>query len=277
MTDYKKWDHLDVSEDEGDDAEDIKRRHADAVDAKRRDDLRTDVEKAISRRAPNADAAVVAAFVSQQTKDADAADNRGRHVHVIEALAHRPALQEEATTRALCRLAREAADTGDVAKGKIYLEALNTLEACRRFGGALSLFERVCSPADDVSKELRRLYCKGAFGELRLKRFVFERVGEDPQMAVALDRHEREVLAKVLPPPPPPPRPPSGTRWLWWLCAGAGIAAASSRVFAPRAAALPPPDLQAEEEAELLRQIDEDQRRVDEARRRLESMRKRGR
>ena len=270
MTDYKKWDHLDVSEDEGDDAEDIKRRHADAVDAKRRDDLRTDVEKAISRRAPNADAAVVAAFVSQQTKDADAADNRGRHVHVIEALAHRPALQEEATTRALCRLAREAADTGDVAKGKIYLEALNTLEACRRFGGALSLFERVCSPADDVSKELRRLYCKGAFGELRLKRFVFERVGEDPQMAVALDRHEREVLAKVLPPPPPPPRPPSGTRWLWWLCAGAGIAAASSRVFAPRAAVPPPPDLQAEEEAELLRQIDEDQRRVDEARRRLE-------
>ena len=277
MTDYKKWDHLDVSDDDGDDAEDIKRRHADAVDAKRRDDLRTDVEKAISRRAPNADAAVVAAFVSQQTKDADAADNRGRHVHVIEALAHRPALQEEATTRALCRLAREAADTGDVAKGKIYLEALNTLEACRRFGGALSLFERVCSPADDVSKELRRLYCKGAFGELRLKRFVFERVGEDPQMAVALDRHEREVLAKVLPPPPPPPRPPSGTRWLWWLCAGAGIAAASSRVFAPRAAAPPPPDLQAEEEAELLRQIDEDQRRVDEARRRLESMRKRGR
>ena len=146
MTDYKKWDHLDVSDDEdGDDAEDIKRRHADAVDAKRRDDLRTDVEKAISRRAPNADAAVVAAFVSQQTKDADAADNRARHVHVIEALAHRPALQEEATTRALCRLAREAADTGDVAKGKIYLEALNTLEACRRFGGALSLFERVCS------------------------------------------------------------------------------------------------------------------------------------
>ena len=50
-----------------------------------------------------------------------------RHVHVIEALAHRPALQEEATTRALCRLAREAADTGDVAKGKLYLEALNTL------------------------------------------------------------------------------------------------------------------------------------------------------
>ena len=167
------------------------------------------MEKAISRRAPNADAAVVAAFVSQQTKDADALDNRARHVHVIEALAHRPALQEEATTRALCRLAREAADTGDVAKGKIYLEALNTLEACRRFGGALSLFERVCSPADDVSKELRRLYCKGAFGELRLKRFVFERVGEDPQMAAALDRHEREVLAKVLPPPPPPPRPPS--------------------------------------------------------------------
>ena len=162
MTDYKKWDHLDVSDDEdGDDAEDIKRRHADAVDAKRRDDLRTDVEKAISRRAPNADAAVVAAFVSQQTKDADAADNRGRHVHVIEALAHRPALQEEATTRALCRLAREAADTGDVAKGKLYLEALNTLEACRRFGGALSLFERICAPADDVSKELRRLYCKG--------------------------------------------------------------------------------------------------------------------
>ena len=276
MTDYKKWDHLDVSEDEGDDAEDIKRRHADAVDAKRRDDLRTDVEKAISRRAPNADAAVVAAFVSQQTKDADAADNRGRHVHVIEALSHRPALQEEATTRALCRLAREADDTGDVAKGKIYLEALNTLEACRRFGGALSLFERVCSPADDVSKELRRLYCKGAFGELRLKRFVFERVGEDPQMAAALDRHEREVLAKVLP-PPPPPRPPSGTRWLWWLCAGAGIAAASSRVFAPRAAAPPPPDLQAEEEAELLRQIAEDQKRVDEARRRLESMRQRGR
>ena len=277
MTDYKKWDHLDVSDEDEDDAEDIKRRHADAVDAKRRDDLRTDVEKAISRRAPNADAAVVAAFVSQQTKDADAADNRGRHVHVIEALAHRRALQEEATTRALCRLAREAADTGDVAKGKIYLEALNTLEACRRFGGALSLFERVCSPADDVSKELRRLYCKGAFGELRLKRFVFERVGEDPQMAAALDRHEREVLAKVLPPPPPPPRPPSGTRWLWWLCAGAGIAAASSRVFAPRAAAPPPPDLQAEEEAELLRQIAEDQKRVDEARRRLESMRKRGR
>ena len=213
---------------------------------------------------------------SKQTKDADAADNRGRHVHVIEALAHRPALQEEATTRALCRLAREAADTGDVAKGKIYLEALNTLEACRRFGGALSLFERVCSPADDVSKELRRLYCKGAFGELRLKRFVFERVGEDPQMAAALDRHEREVLAKVLP-PPPPPRPPSGTRWLWWLCAGAGLAAASSRVFAPRAAVPPPPDLQAEEEAELLRQIDEDQKRVDEARRRLESMRRRGR
>ena len=229
------------------------------------------------RRAPNADAAVVAAFVSQQTKDADAADNRGRHVHVIEALAHRPALQEEATTRALCRLAREAADTGDVAKGKLYLEALNTLEACRRFGGALSLFERVCSPADDVSKELRRLYCKGAFGELRLKRFVFERVGEDPQMAAALDRHEREVLAKVLPPPPPPPRPPSGTRWLWWLCAGAGLAAASSRVFAPRAAAPPPPDLQAEEEAELLRQIDEDQKRADEARRRLDATRKRGR
>ena len=131
----------------------------DRVDAKRRDDLRTDVEKAISRRAPNADAAVVAAFVSQQTKDADAADNRGRHVHVIEALASRHVLQEETTTRALCRLAREAADTGDVAKGKLYLEALNTLEACRRFGGALSLFERVCSPADDVSKELRRLYC----------------------------------------------------------------------------------------------------------------------
>ena len=244
MTDYKKWDHLDVSDEDDDDAEDIKRRHADAVDAKRRDDLRTDVEKAISRRAPNADAAVVAAFVSQQTKDADALDNRARHVHVIEALAHRPALQEEATTRALCRLAREAADTGDVAKGKLYLEALNTLEACRRFGGALSLFERVCSPADDVSKELRRLYCKGAFGELRLKRFVFERVGEDPQMAAALDRHEREVLAKVLPPPPPPPRPPSGTRWLWWLCAGAGIAAASSRVFAPRAAAPPQTYLQ---------------------------------
>ena len=267
--------------DEGADARDDRDSEADNCRRwKRRDDLRTDVEKAISRRAPNADAAVVAAFVSQQTKDADAADNRARHVHVIEALAHRPALQEEATTRALCRLAREAADTGDVAKGKLYLEALNTLEACRRFGGALSLFERVCSPADDVSKELRRLYCKGAFGELRLKRFVFERVGEDPQMAAALDRHEREVLAKVLPPPPPPPRPPSGTRWLWWLCAGAGIAAASSRVFAPRAAAPPPPDLQAdaaEEEAELLRQIAEDEKRVDEARRRLESIRKRGR
>ena len=39
------------------------------------------------------------------------------------------------------------------------------MEACRRFGGALSLFERICAPADDVLKARRRLYCKGAFGE----------------------------------------------------------------------------------------------------------------
>lgn len=276
MTDYKKWDNLDVSDDE--DAEDVSRRRADAVDAKRREDLRADVEAALSRKAPNADSLVVAAFVSQQAKDAGATDNRDRHVHIIEALVHRPALQADATTRALCRLAREAADTGDVAHGKLYLEALNTLEACRRFGGALSLFERICAPADDVARELRRLYCKGTFGELRLKRFVFERVGEDPQMAAALDKHEREVLAKVLPPPPPPRPTKPGSRWLWWLCAGAGVAAASSRVGLPRLAASshdPRADA-AEEEAELLRQIDEDQRRVDETRRRLESMRKRG-
>ena len=56
------------------------------------------------------------------------------------------------------------------------------------------------------------------------------------------------------------------------------MAAASSRVGLPRLAASshdPRADA-AEEEAELLRQIDEDQRRVAETRRRLESMRKRG-
>ena len=63
---------------------------------------------------------------------------------------------------------------------------------------------------------------------------MFERVGEDPQMAAALDRHEREVLAKCF-----RRRRRRDHRRAAALVAlrGAGLAA-RPRVFAPR---VPPP------------------------------------
>ena len=128
------------------------------------------------------------------------------------------------------------------------------------------------------------------FGELRLKRFVFEKVG-DKAMAEALDAHEQEVLGAILPPAPTPPK--RRANWLKWLgLAFVGLAAVAG---GRRAASLAATDAThtsdasdahgfarnlaedsaaaAAEEAELQRVIAENEARVEEGRRKLAQLR----
>mmetsp|Transcript_4268 Transcript_4268/g.12609 ORF Transcript_4268/g.12609 Transcript_4268/m.12609 type:complete len:299 (+) Transcript_4268:186-1082(+) len=230
MVDYSRWDNLDESDD--DDADEVASggRVAESLEH-RREKLRAAVGSLL-RIHPDGlaseDLATLAYFAAATSREPGATDNRERHLAVIDLLANRPVLASPQASDAMCRAARDAVEAQDDGLGACCLEAVNTLEACRRYGGALALYARICAPADERSRALLALYAENKFGELRLKRHVFG--STDAAMAQALDAHEREVLKSVDPPPPARPRKRS---WLpLWLCglvAVAGLAATTTR------------------------------------------------
>ena len=251
--DYSKWDKLEISDDEFEgtgpppppEPEDGPApRFENQLDA-RREAIRVEVEAALTKnddsRGGRDDRALVAYFVAAQHRDDGATDNRTRHTLIIDLLAKREVLTNEKTTVALCGVARDALDAKEELRGKIAIEAINTIEAARRYNGALALFEAICAPADDRSKALLKAYAAHTFGELRLKRFVFEKV-DSADMRTAMLEHEQEVLKDIDPipePRPPPPRRCGG--WLPWIClmTVVGVGARQGATHLPRLLAVP--------------------------------------
>ena len=239
--DYSKWDNLEISDDEyegsgppppAEPLEGVVERREVTLDAGR-DAIRAHffekLEELDGSKRGRDDRALIAYFVAAQHRDEGATDNRERHVVIIDLLAKRGVLVADETTVALCSIARNSYDAKDEFHGKVAIEAVNTMEACRRYNGALALFEAICAPADDRARALLKAYAAHTFGELRLKRLVFSRVSS-VEMQSAIEAHEAEVLKDIDPPPParPPPKARCGG-WLPWICAMTALGVGAHR------------------------------------------------
>lgn len=212
MVDYSKWDALQIDDDETHVSI-----HGLSAD---REKLRLEVQQLLQKE-HQVDAPLVAFFVAVQRHEAGQPCNHDLHVEIISIMSKQPKLTMPHVTDALCSVARTRFEAKDDRLGMLLLEAINTLEACRRFGGALALYEAICTPTTERAKALREAYAKQTFGKLRLKRHMYsDMVKADPHLLQVLEEHEAKELAAIDPPPRRAPKAQKKwRRWpLWFVC-----------------------------------------------------------
>mmetsp|Transcript_8800 Transcript_8800/g.13515 ORF Transcript_8800/g.13515 Transcript_8800/m.13515 type:complete len:263 (-) Transcript_8800:66-854(-) len=219
--DYSKWDALDVSDDEKENAEVSNIGGYVQLD-EGRGALRRQVEGLLKKqKVCEEDAGLIAQFVAIQRRDIDSPCNANRHVEIIDFLAKRPILSKPETTQVLCASASERFEEKDNPTAILLVEAVNTLEATRRYNGALAFFAAICTPTTPRAEAMRDHYARQTFGQLRLKRYMYRNLlTQNPELEQVLLDHEYKELASIDPPPPPPP-PPKPTslasRLFWWI------------------------------------------------------------
>lgn len=181
MVDYSKWN--DVVDDDDDD---VRAQEEEEEDGAMREEILDRVKDGLLGK-----------FVSIQKHSDGRPCNIEQHEHIMRMLESEPGLLEQVDV--LCRIAQERFEEHDNRLGLIFLEAVNTLEACRRYG-ALELYSSICTPKDDYEKALREEYAKQTFGKLRLKRFMYQKLTEkDPSLSKILEENEARELASLHP------------------------------------------------------------------------------
>lgn len=185
------------------------------------DEAREALRKRVEELVKTENKKEIAYFVAVQRREPGAACNHDRHVEIIKLLSTWPSLRSEATSEALCKLASNRFEEKDNTVAIFIVEAINTLEAARRYDGALAFFKAICPPQSDRARAMRDEYAKQTFGQLRLKRFVYKKLlSQDPDFETVLTQHEHQALAAIDPPPPvttPPRRSSSSGGGAWWF------------------------------------------------------------
>ena len=124
--------------------------------------------------------------------------------------------------KALVNAAHENADRKDAltADAEILMDAINALEACRRYDNACDFFECVSSPSrSEKARSAAEAYVKREFGKRAMLRWMFKEEENIDEDAEDLDHFLSE---KQKPPPPPPQRLlPWLDPELFWLLAAA--------------------------------------------------------
>lgn len=90
------------------------------------------------------------------------------------------------------------AKTREAADARLIMEAINTLEACRRFDNVTLLFEMICTPSmSERARKVTELYVKLDFAKRAMLRYLFKHTEED--FADLADEHELEYEQLINP------------------------------------------------------------------------------
>jgi hypothetical protein len=183
---YSKWDQLEDDDPEIDDGAVIPSQKS-HVDHGEEQALAQEFQRYIRLCCPSLkeeDRTMLSNFISVQHKREEAC-NTTRHCDIIAITEQFPELVSQATLKTLCELQTEMTkdrksdkaseedkknDLGvsnekAVADGQIVGEAINTLAACKAHGGAIALFEQICTPKTKEQKDLRQRYAKQEFAK----------------------------------------------------------------------------------------------------------------
>ena len=113
----------------------------------------------------------------------------------------------------LCKLHKEMVNSVEgmpekhpvIRDSKLLMDAINTLEACRRVPNVTEFFEAICQPShSERNKELTTLYLQVEFGKRAMMRYIFQSAAvskdgeENPAFAAAVAEEEMKFDDKVL-------------------------------------------------------------------------------
>lgn len=223
-TDYSKWDHLD---DDSDDETKDKRDQPLLEDRKtlaiRERDVATQrrfeehLAKFVPTEVPKERRTVVSRFVAVCDKGSEKQSNIFRYGDIIAVTGgYSSVLLTLPMVNALCKLQKDMVNSVKgtsssnpvIQDAQLLMDAINTLEACRRVPNVTNFFEAVCRPSQsDHAKELMTMYVKQEFAKRAMMRHIFEGAMEGAGDMGAFDgvlaQEELEFDAKVLGKPPP--------------------------------------------------------------------------
>ena len=222
---YSKWDRLEVSDDEDDVAAKAPidpLLEVSKTNAARENDRATatrfaDHMQRFDAAVPSGRRGMAAHFIAVSDRGVQSS-NTFRHPDIISCCTRYGAeLLSLEMVSALCELHKRMVDgapSGELSKpaptdpllrdAKTLMEAINTLEACRRVPNVTSFFEAVCQPSrSDRAKELATIYQQLEFGKRAMMRHIFKTADGASGFADTLEEEEAFFDARVNGKPPP--------------------------------------------------------------------------
>lgn len=242
---YSKWDHVDDGSDDGDDAAAA----SDPLLESKKTSAVHERDERVARRflayfkqfdneVPAAQYELIARFIGVCDKGS-ALNNIHRYHDIIGFCArHTSELLTLQMVGALCALhvtmtnsikdVKNAADAV-VSDSRLLMEAINTLEACRRQENVTNFFEQACTPSrSDQARQLAEMYTKLEFGKHAMMRHLFK--SDSELSAIAEDELDRKVRGE--PPAGSSSRRAPPSRPSWWQSEDALILGVAGAFFA---------------------------------------------